>query len=191
MFEKILKYLLPGRKTFSSKLVFVLLNDVGIFENSSYLLNPFIFLQTSMHFFPTWNSVNRMFRFIWPDADVDIWAGRLAVLPSKNLAGEMHLEIHNSFQKARFYTCYKSQMPWVPLSFLWLWKEECVSNPGTASVLMADISSQVGWIPVPESLPDNTSTLPISYLRATISLYLIVKQTPESFMSFIFLKQWW
>lgn len=96
-----------------------------------------------------------MLRFTWPDTDVCIWVGDLAVLPRKDLTGEMHLEIGNSFQKVCFYTCYERQMPWVALSFLWLWKEEYASNPGTANVLMADISSQVGWIPIPESLPDN------------------------------------
>lgn len=35
-------------------------------------------------------------------------------------------------------------------AFLWLWEEEYVSNPGTADVLMADISSQVGWILIPD-----------------------------------------
>lgn len=110
--------------------------------------------------------------------------GHLAVLPRKDLAGEMHLEIDNSFQKVCFYTCYKSQMPRVPLSFLWLWKEEYESKPGTATVLMADMLSQVGRIPIPESLPDN------NLHRAIINLYLMVKQRQESFMSFILLKQW-
>lgn len=50
------------------------------------------------------------------------------------------------------------------------------------NVFMVDISSQVGWIPIWESVPDSTSTLPISYHRATISLHLLLKERQESFI---------
>lgn len=47
---------------------------------------------------------------------------------------------------------------------------------------MVDISSEVAWIPIWESVPVNTSTLPISYHRATISLHLLLNERQESFI---------
>ena len=142
-----------------------------------------------MHFFNTtlgFSQQDTQMWFIWFYVAVCIWSGHLVVLPSKDLTGEIHLEIGTTLHKVCFYECYKSQILGVHLSFLWLWKEVWVSNPGK-KIFMVDISSQVGWIPVWESGPDNTSMLPVSYDGATISLHLLLKERKESF---IILKQW-
>lgn len=54
--------------------------------------------------------------FIWPDVDVYIRVGCLAVLSSKGSTGEIHLETGTSLPKMCFYSCSERQILWVPHS---------------------------------------------------------------------------